>query len=174
MGPAGLATPNSRIGHVLQHAPAAEELTKLPFISQLRPSTLLGYLVSCAPPQLPSPYDTSGVTAGKPSTSASASASELVNDLLTYVNEINNVYLSRDKSTHSQVNVGDVSTLSVRMLYSSNTSDWRRIPGELKAWGHIQQSLEVFFQRISVADSAHKNMMRSWYEVILDIGSNNF
>ena len=38
-------------------APSRARLLSLPYISALRPSTLLGHLISCAPSQLPSPHE---------------------------------------------------------------------------------------------------------------------
>ena len=49
-------------------------------------------------------------------------------------------------------------------------SDWREIPGEVRAWEAVQASLDVYVQRISVADSSQKSHMRAWYEALQDIG----
>jgi len=44
------------------YCPDSKHLLSLPFVHHLRPSTLLSYLISCAPASLPSPYDTPSIT----------------------------------------------------------------------------------------------------------------
>jgi hypothetical protein len=86
---------------------------------------------------------------------------------------------------------------SVRSLYSiiknANQSlvSWSKIDNELKSWTSIQQSLgskdflkfliviiikliDLFFQRLSVADGNQKQQMRAWYEAMIDIGTKYF
>jgi hypothetical protein len=46
-----------------------------------------------------------------------------------------------------------VSTDNVRTLGECN---WRGYPGEVRAWEAVQCSLDVFIQRMSVADSTEK------------------
>ena len=48
--------------------------------------------------------------------------------------------------------------------------DWGEIIGETKAWESVQGSLDVYVQRISVADAQQKAFMRSWYESLQEIG----
>ena len=48
--------------------------------------------------------------------------------------------------------------------------DWGEIPGETKAWESVQGSLDVYVQRISVADAQQKSYMRAWYESLQEIG----
>ena len=48
--------------------------------------------------------------------------------------------------------------------------DWREIPCEVRAWEAVQESLDVYVQRISVADPSQKSHMRAWYEALQDIG----
>jgi hypothetical protein len=41
-------------------APSKASILALPYLSQLRPSIVLGYFISCAPAQLPLPYEVNG------------------------------------------------------------------------------------------------------------------
>ena len=50
-------------------APDARELLRLPYVAHLRPSTLLGYLLSCGPAQLPAPFEATQSGAGSDSLS---------------------------------------------------------------------------------------------------------
>ena len=184
---------------------------KLPYIPHLRPSTLLGYLVSCAPAQLPSPYDVStgsgssggsgarvtgagvsAVSAGSatnPAGSTSAttgavntSSASAGNDFSCYIDMLTDVLLAQHvqksalarPSTSSSSSTALYSANSVRSLYTENSDEWRQIENEVQSWGLTQQALDVFFQRISVAEGAQKQNMRMWYEAVLDIGSKSF
>ena len=40
----------------------------------------------------------------------------------------------------------------------------------MRAWEAVQTSLDVYVQRISVAENVQKSSMRAWYESIQDIG----
>jgi hypothetical protein len=66
-GDPGFASPTAvkraHASGTLNEAPDARMVLKQSFVSQLRPSTLLGYLVSCAPAQLPAPYEVLGSSA---------------------------------------------------------------------------------------------------------------
>lgn len=48
--------------------------------------------------------------------------------------------------------------------------EWGDILGETRAWECVQGSLDVYVQRISVADAQQKAPMRAWYESLQDIG----
>jgi hypothetical protein len=56
--------------------------------------------------------------------------------------------------------------------------EWGEIAGETRAWEAVQGSLDVYVQRISVADAQQKAHMRAWYESLQEIGGlyygNNF
>ena len=56
--------------------------------------------------------------------------------------------------------------------------EWGEIAGEIRAWEAVQGSLDVYVQRISVADAQQKVHMRAWYESLQEIGGlyygNNF
>jgi hypothetical protein len=78
-GDPGFASPTAvkraHASGTLNEAPDARMVLKQSFVSQLRPSTLLGYLVSCAPAQLPAPYEVIGSgAAGAGAASAVAGA----------------------------------------------------------------------------------------------------
>jgi hypothetical protein len=78
----------------------------------------------------------------------------------------------------SLVNVSNLD--SIRKLYPAHTttgtsgtaaySEWRNVPAELQSWEAVQAALDVFVQRISVADGAQKVSMRGWYEALQEIG----
>lgn len=136
--------------------PDARELLKQVYVAELRPSTLLGYLISCAPPQLPSPYDTSA--------SATGSANF---DISSYVDLLTDVHLAQNVATDAGGNA-----LSVRSLYA--VDNWKSVVNETQCWILVQRALDTFFQRIHVVDAAQKQAMRLWYETILDIGSKTF
>lgn len=125
--------------------PEAQELLRLPYVSHLRPSTLLGYLISCAPPQLPSPFETV----------ASNGAGSAQEQLVAYIDSLTDT----------------ASAPSVRRLYVELGDSWRAVPSELRSWERVQTALDTFFQRITVAEGTQKQLLRQWYEVILDIGS---
>lgn len=144
----------------LSAPPDARELLKQAYVAHLRPSTLLGYLVSCAPPQLPAPYDTA----------ATATAGGVVNfDIASYVDILTDVRLVYAGQTDAGGNAA-----SVRALYADAARDWRGVVNETQSWILVQRALDTFFQRIHVADAAQKQSMRLWYETILDIGSKTF
>lgn len=133
--------------------PDARELLKLPYISHLRPSTLLGYLVSCAPPQLPSPFDT---------------------DIAAYVDMLTDVFLSQRTQTPSSNSAASNAVGGVRALYVANPDQWRLVANEAQSWSLTQQALDTFFQRVSVASGDQKVKMRLWYETIMEVGSRTF
>ena len=142
------------------HAPNRSQLIQLPYINQLRPSTLLGYLISCAPSQLPSPHDVENRT-----------LTSYIQDL----SEVSGVELKsfprdggEDLKVHARL------AHSIRSLYRSasaaSANAWVKAESESKAWSVVQQSEDIFFQRITVADGAQKVLMRSWHDVIQDMG----
>ena len=68
---------------------------------------------------------------------------------------------------------------SVRSLYCSSINSassipWSKIENETKAWNAIQQCEDIFFQRITVAEGVQKQQMRSWHEIIQEMGSHYF
>ena len=141
-------------------APSRSQLIQLPYINQLRPSTLLAYLIACAPSQLPSPTDVDGRT------------------VASYVQDLSEV---SGLETKTDANIEREKKLihSVRSLYCSSINSassipWSKIENETKAWSAIQQCEDIFFQRITVAEGVQKQQMRSWHEIIQEMGSHYF
>ena len=139
--------------------PSRALLMQLPYVLNLRPSTILGYLISCAPSQLPSPYDLED------------------NTLMLYLSELTDVMID-GKDLPVDINSH---IYTVRSLYSIVTNNnnqslgsWSKVENEIKAWALIQQSLDIFFQRLSVAEGNQKQQMRAWYEAMIDIGTQYF
>lgn len=127
--------------------PSRARLLSLPFVSALRPSTLIGHLISCGPPQLPSPHDSAE------------------SNLSAYIEAI----------THPSIqnHTSKLDTLSVRSMYSSR-GDWRKFASEMHSWQQVQECLDIFLQRSAVADPSSKTAMRGWYEALMDIGGHYF
>ena len=162
--------------------PNRGRLLAMPFVADLRPSTLLGHLASCAPPQLPSPaLPESGITAG------SASSLQGYVDLLTNVSSNSSQLHNGNNHNHlRRLQGGDVQFPSVCSLYIDKEAavdsgsvglmgEWKLINAEIRSWECLQGSLDVFVQRISVADNAQqKQQMRAWYETLQDIGGHYY
>jgi len=76
-----------------QTPPTARDLLALPYFHDLRPSTLLSYLVSCAPAQLPSPYAAATTTTMGDATATNSGSSaeqqqQQQQQVLNYVYEL--------------------------------------------------------------------------------------
>lgn len=151
--------------------PNRNRLLALDYVQDLRPSTLLGLLMAAGPSQLPLPPDLPGQQ-GK--------------DIATYVLDLVQALAAATSSSSPSTQQS-----SVRNIYlptpammaghphhhhaAATTWTWKKIPVEKASWELIQQCLDVFFQRLTVAEAAEqKQEMRAWYEVILDIGSHYF
>lgn len=129
---------------VILTPPDRERLMSLEYVHDLRPSTVLGFLIASGPVQLPLPYD------------------------------LTNYDLNKLAGELFQLNRSGKSTLTVRSLYVSGGLGWKKVGAEKLMWETIQQCLDTFFQRINVAEGEQKQKMRVWYELIVDIGSNYF
>ena len=127
-------------------APSRSRVLALPFVSSLRPSTLLSYLISCGPSQLPSPHD---------------SGDNVVSAYLETLTHPTGTVIANT----SKADVG----VSIRSLYVAE-GDWRACDPEMHCWTSVQECLDVFLQRAVVADAASKSTMRAWYESLMDIG----
>jgi hypothetical protein len=155
-------------------APRLSQLLTLPYFRHLRPSTLLGHLVSCGPSLLPSPYD-----AG---TAAGASGATGMQAQTAYIESLTELLLVAPMSGASSLSASQPSS-SIRSLYipitttgaasSSNNSSgsWRVVRNEIASWECFQTSLDTFSQRILVMEGVEKQQMRGWYESIAEIGS---
>jgi hypothetical protein len=132
----------------IKEIPSRNHILSLSYISSLRPSTLLAYLIACSPSQLPLPYEISEMT------------------LQLYIDNLTDIS-----------NKDGRENLTVKSLYS-NKDDYRYRTcqqGEIKTWDAVQTSLDLFLQRIAVLESQdQKNQMRLWYELILEIGGSFF
>lgn len=166
--PAPSRQPKANVAAATTNAPPdVRELMKLPYISHLRPSTLLGYLVSCAPPQLPSPFDTGA--------GAVANAS----DIAGYVEMLTDVFLTQRTQLLCTSAAGTSNGVlpaagGVRDLYAPRLDKWKLVANEVQSWALTQQALDTFFQRVSVASGDQKLKMRLWYETIIEVGSRTF
>lgn len=129
-------------------APSRSRLMSLPYMVSLRPSTVLSYLISCGPAQLPSPHDN-----GNNSTSTYI-------ETLTHPSGNSNIAVV-DNNCHG---------LSVRSLYAQANRDWRLCDQEAHCWESVTECLDIFLQRAVVAEPANKAAMRAWYESLMDIG----
>lgn len=170
--------------------PNIRELLQLPYLSQLRPSTLLGYLISCGPIQLPSPYEVQITPATTTTAAAAVSSASTVNAASASSSTTSNlnIYVEGllDLSMTNATTTGGGGITSIRALYANNTTEWRLIENERRSWIVMQQALDIFCQRISVVTTAvtsdhnnnnnhnNKQLMRAWYEALLDIGSKTY
>lgn len=139
--------------------PDRKVLLQLDFIDDLRPSTLLAYLICCGPNQLPLPHEALG-----------KDVSYYIDGLL----DCNNIppIAQSPNNHHSHASPF---LQSLRGLYYHKTKEgWKKIKNEKRNWEDVQQALDILFQRISVAEGEHKATMRLWYEAIIDIGSHYF
>ena len=130
------------------------KIQSLPYLNMLRPSTLLGFLIAIAPPQLSLPYeqDSASVT------------------LLTYLD----VIFPTNNSTRNNPDMNNIRSIYVRP--NSNNGVFTSWPiGEMKAWEYIKMSLDKYMARIAIMkDKAAKTTNREHYELVLDIGAMYF
>lgn len=158
--PSPSPSPNPKIGMT---APSLEDMLVLPYYKYLRPSTVLAYISSCSPSQMPSPYEADGET-------------KTVMNVHTYLTQLTSI------STDAAGEEVD----SVRKLYKSGylvkdrrgalvvATTWKVIEQEMASWSSFQSSLDKFLQRISVAEPAKRVGMRGWADSLLNIGNYYF
>jgi hypothetical protein len=85
----------------------------------------------------------------------------------SHVLPVNSFYI---KDSMNSQTTGSHNLLSKRFSYL-----WKQNPNEKQNWELIQKALDLFFQRIAVTESnEQKQLMRIWYETILDLGSQFF
>lgn len=161
--------------------PHRNRLLALDYVQDLRPSTLLGLLMAAGPSQLPLPPDLPGqqgkdiatyvldlvqALAAATSTASSSAAAAASPSASTQQSSVRNIYLPTPAMMTGHPHHHHA---------AATTWTWKKIPVEKASWELIQQCLDVFFQRLTVAEAAEqKQEMRAWYEVILDIGSHYF
>eukprot|EP01039_Chlorochromonas_danica_P010063 gene10063-11137_t len=138
--------------------PDRKVVFSLDYADALRPSTLLAYLICCGPTQLPLPHEAMG------------------REMVYYIDgllDCTNNSLSSSSTMPSFAPFGGSAMLaSARGLYKKE--GWAKVRNERQNWEEVQQALDIFFQRIAVAEGEKKVEMRTWYEAIIDIGSHYF
>jgi hypothetical protein len=189
---------NPKIGMM---APSLESLLALSYFKHLRPSTVLAYVASCSPSQMPSPYEGGGGGGG--ATRGGGGTTHAYLSLLTAVSDLsnrgNNSGAAAD-DTNKNSNSNEIAEgegegegggggnvrLGVRALYKSGcfvrdrrgnvaaATSWRAVPQEAASWQSFQLSLDKFLQRISVAEPTKRVGMRAWADSILNIGNYYF
>jgi hypothetical protein len=146
--------------------PQKKALLNLPYTKHFRPSTLLGFLLACAPAQCPLPVNGLLFPAKKDKERLPEAVDLYLERLLD---------LEALSTSSALTSTSTMLTVSARQLYVSDRSAWKTVPNEIESWERIQLCLDTFFQRIAVADGEeHKQNMRLWYESIMDIGSHFF
>lgn len=163
---ASATSPGTKIGMT---APSLEEMLALPYFKHLRPSTVLAYISSCSPSQMPSPYE--GDNDAKTGTN--------VHTYLMQLTSLDETQEAQQKQSGSL----EANIASVRLLYKSGhlvkdrrgmlivATTWKIIPQETASWSSFQSSLDKFLQRISVAEPAKRVGMRSWADSVMSTGN---
>lgn len=144
------------------NVPNRARLFSLDYVQDFRPSTLLALLMAAGPAQLPLPSDLPAPQ-GK--------------ELTVYVSDLIQAFGTSSPVTQSYVGstIRNVYLPSMHHTAAVATWTWKKIPMEKTAWDLIQHCLDVYFQRLTVAEIAEqKQEMRAWYEAIMDIGSHYF
>ena len=160
---------------VSMSAPSLASLQSLPYFKHLRPSTVLGYIISCCPSQMPSPHEhlSEGLKAG-------GTGAERGRSVHSYLMKLSAV--DGGDATKS----GAHENMNVRALYKSGrvvqdrrgqasvATSWQAVPNEAAMWEAVHASLDVFLQRISVAEATKRVGMRLWADCLLNVGNHYF
>lgn len=130
------------------------KIQSLPYLNTLRPSTLLGFLIAIAPPQLPLPYEQDSASV----------------NILTYLD----VIFPTSSSTRNNPDMNNILSIYVRPNASNGVyTSWPI--GEMKAWEYVKMSLDKYMARIAIMkDKTAKTTNREHYELVLDIGAMYF
>jgi hypothetical protein len=129
------------------------------YTSALRPSTLIGYLVAMAPPQLPSPVSANDTTA------ASFLAMLLA---------------APPPSDSDAIRTLSPTAATFKTPFGFESVEWLHVAdlavneGQSQFWSLVLQCLDVLMQRSAVAEPLAKEAMRRWYQVIVDVGGHYF
>lgn len=122
------------------------------FTRALRPSTMLSYLMSMAPSQLPSPAEIND---------SSPAACLLM--------------LTALPRREAGVDYGINSSFGVESILWQYCRNFKVNAGQSQFWAVVLQCLDIFMQRGAVAvDPNAKEVMRQWYELIAEIGGHFF
>lgn len=135
--------------------PTRSQMQALPYLSALRPSTVLGHTVARATSQMPMPHE----------------GGQGEHTLASYLEALTALPLEAegDALLLPGAQTPRASALpSIRAAYSDS---WRSLPAEVAAWQCVQASLDILVQRTAVADGASKVTMRAWYDSLLEIGT---
>jgi hypothetical protein len=128
-------------------APQKNDLLSEPFLKHVRPSIILNYLVSSSP-NTPIVYDLKDVS------------------LSLYIENLTIIDIDDNKS--------DDLFNTIRKLYGHN-NHYKTLNGERYCWNCVQQAMDILVQRIAVLpEGQDKQLMREWYELILEIGGTYF
>lgn len=176
----GVTNTGSKVAAVAM-VPNRSKLLSLDYVGDLRPSTLMGLLMAAGPAQLPLPADLPAPH-GRDITSyvldliqaANLPGNGTVHEAALGFATVRNLYLPTAAMSaqhiHQVHSLGSNSNSSTSIIWT-----WKKIQAEKSAWDIIQQCLDVYFQRLTVAEVAdQKQEMRAWYEAIMDIGSHFF
>ena len=118
----------------------------------MRPSTMLAYLISLAPPQLPSPAEIGELSP----------ASCLL-------------MLAALPNREPGLDYGISSAFGAESVLWQHCRNVRVNAGQTQFWAIVLRCLDVFMQRGAVAeDPKAKELMRQWYELIAEIGGHFF
>jgi hypothetical protein len=157
-------------------APSKEQVLSLTSVGELRPSTVLGYLFSCAPLQLPLPLV------------QEMPMIEGINffDVLFQLTGMNNNGTERQENEQNKM-IFQSFQPSFQLLYlpiEERNQDknvnvkhikWKQYENEMKCWELYQKCLDLFLQRLNTVDDAtEKQILRQWYELLQAAGSQYF
>lgn len=152
--------------------PNIPAIVGLDYIPQLRPSTLLNFLMANAPGSLP-------IIGDLPNADLPVSIEKLL-DVSNIVNAAHGGTLNPVPLSVRQLYVATVGTSKVNPnknkanASSHHFEGWNKVVNEKQHWEMLQQCLDIFFQRIAVMEGEDKIQSRAWYEAIVDIGSQYF
>ena len=122
------------------------------FSRSMRPSSMLTYLISMAPPQLPSPAEVDELSA----------ASCLL-------------MLAALPNRQTGVDYGINSAFGMESILWQHCRNVRVNVGQSQFWTIVLRCLDIFMQRGAVAeDPKARELMRQWYELIAEIGGHFF
>ena len=136
--------------------PTRSQMQALPYLSALRPSTVLGHTIARATSQMPMPHE----------------SGQGEHTLASYLEALTALPLGAEADAALLLLAAQPARASalpsIRAAYSDS---WRSLPAEMAAWQSVQASLDVLVQRTAVAEGASKAAMRAWYDGLLDIGT---
>eukprot|EP01038_Epipyxis_sp_PR26KG_P011157 gene11157-14969_t len=186
----GIDTSTSSSGVItstsLPSPPNGSQLLKQPYLTSLRPSIIINYMISCGPLQLPLPYEitpsNTGISTGDKSlvnnnnnnnNNNIQSYIEFLTEIDSSINPSSEQNENGNQTNNNNINKDDIySVCSLYISFQKVDSRWNMIENEKRNWELIQLSLDIFFQRLSVIEnSAQKQTMRLWYENVMDISS---